>query len=94
MRMTQKPTLGGNVFDNSIGVTSDVMTTVRSKNGGSDGIYSFSYDKNSGPENMYLTNLDLRDDTQLNEISQYQLKAKWEPDFDLLTSVEGGGFGL
>ena len=85
-----KANLGGNVFDNSIGVTSDVMTSVRSKNGGSDGIYTFNYDENSGPENMYLTNLDLRNDTQLNEITQYQLKAKWEPDFDLLTSVEAG----
>jgi len=85
-----KAALGGNIFDNSIGATSDVITNVRSTNGGSDGIYTFAYDRDSGAENMYLTNLNLQDDTQLNQITQYQLKAEWRPEFALLTSVEAG----
>lgn len=85
-----KAALGGNIFDNSIGVTSDMMTTVRSTNGGPDGIHSFAYDSAAGSENMSLTNLDMRDDSQLNQITQYQLKAEWRPEFTFLTSVEAG----
>ena len=39
---------------------------------------------------MYLTNLDMRDDTQLNQITQYQLKGTWSPEFEILESVDFG----
>ena len=85
-----KANLGGNIFDNSIGITSDVMTSVSSFNGGPDGIYSFRYADEASAANMYLTNLDMRDDTQLNQITQYQLKGTWSPEFEILESVDFG----
>lgn len=85
-----KANLDGNIFDNSIGITSDVITTVSSFNGGSDGIFSFRYDDEARSENMYLTNLSMNDDTQLNQITQYQVKGSWSPEIDFIQSFDFG----
>ncbi|MGV6806730.1 MAG: TonB-dependent receptor [bacterium] len=82
--------LTGNIFDNEAGFTTDVVTNVTSYNGGNSGIYTFDYDADFGPENLYGTSLFLREGDQRNEIDQFQIKGTWNVDRGILSSVNFG----
>lgn len=68
--------LAGNIFDNEMGVTSPT-DTVTHTNGGSNGIHTFAFDRDFTAADMQISNLVMNDETQVNEIEQYQLKINW-----------------
>jgi TonB-dependent receptor len=84
--------LAGNIYDNRLGFSTDINTAnITTTNGGANGISTFSYDVDFGPENMVGSSLSLNDQFQQNEISQIQIKGTWFTDGDgALKSIDFG----
>lgn len=81
----------GGELNNSVGFTSDVQGIISHVNGGSEGINTFSYDTDFGPENYLATSATIRDGFKENEMEQFQLNAEWvSPNDGLVSSVEFG----
>ncbi len=81
----------GGELNDSIGFTTDNKATISHINGGNNGINTFSYDTDFGPENYMATGLTLRDGYKENEMTQYQLNSVWQnDDGSFLESVQFG----
>lgn len=81
----------GGELNDSIGFTPDIRSNITNLNGGDNGIQTFFYDVDFGPENYMATNMTLRDGYKENDMEQYQLNGIWDNvDGGFLSSIQFG----